>query len=121
VACTAAVLLLCSSCGSDPSCQPRREPSTCADLLYGGHEYEEWRPVERDLGILQEIGDGTYPVCNAVASCRDDGLNGQGQTDIWRLEGVAPGRAVLGLRENTDVRVIFVRRGVDPATVRAPS
>lgn len=115
----AAAALLATSCASDSpksSC-PTPPPPTgpCADLLFGGRLYDEWRPVERPA-ILAEVGNSTYPACN-VTSCGGDPFEGFGATDVWKLDGVDPTRAVIGLREGTHTYVIFVRRGVDPATI----
>jgi hypothetical protein len=109
--------MLGTSCGSGRSCE-RTPPdrSGCADLKVNGAAYDEWRPFHGPE-VLQEIGDGTYPACNAKDTCNSDGLGGLGATDVWRLEGVDPARALVGLREDTRTRVIFVRVGVDPDTI----
>jgi hypothetical protein len=69
--------------------------------------------------ILQEINDASYPACNHADQCGGDQLSGLGATDVWRLDGVSPATAVLGLREDTDTYVIFVRRGTDPKSLRS--
>lgn len=121
VSATAAIVLLFSSCtSSEPCVKPTNDGGTCADLRFGGHSYDEWRRFTTP-GILQELGDGTYPACNAAERC-DGGavhgdVDGHGATDVWRLEGVDPAQAVVGLREDSRTRVVFVRIGVDRATL----
>jgi hypothetical protein len=113
----AAVLLTCASCTSGKSCERTPpEDSSCADLRVDGISYDEWRPFHGPR-VLQELGDGTYPACNSTDTCDSEGLGDLGATDVWRLEGVDPARALVGLRENSQTRVIFVRVGVDPHTI----
>ena len=118
---TAVAVLLLASCGSGASCDPpASKAASCPDLSFGGRSYDEWRPF-RAPGILQELGDATYPVCNAAPSCGGGAGHGDvgahGATDVWRLEGVDPTRAVIGLRQDSNTKVVFVRSGVDPATL----
>ena len=114
----AAVLLVCASCSSGTPCTSASDDgSDCADLTFDGTSYREWRPF-RGPRVLQELGDGTYPACNAADSCGGDDLDGFGATDVWRLEGVDPARALVGLRENTHTRVVFVKVGVDPESLQ---
>ena len=57
----------------------------------------------------------------ALAAALDAGRMrgwGAGDADVWRLDGVPPARAVLGLREGTHTYVVFVRRGTDPESLR---
>jgi hypothetical protein len=113
----AAVLLLCASCGSGGSCaKAAPAASTCADLSFRGHPYDEWREVKVS-GFVQELGDGVYPACNTAGSCDRSDPGGFGATDVLLLDGVDPTQAVIGLRENSDTHVIFVRVGVDPDTL----
>lgn len=109
-------LLLVSSCGSDRSCPD--PPSSCPDLQLGGHAYVAWHTITPPAGApgaLQEVGDATYPACNVC----NDPLGGHQSTDVWNLPGAGRAAAVLGYREGTsDVFVIYVRRGVDPASLR---
>ena len=111
-----ATALLAVSCASNDSCAPTpAETGPCADLRFGGRLYDEWRPIDRPA-ILAEVGNSTYPACN-VTTCGGDPLEGFGATDVWKLDGVDPTRAVIGLREGTHTYVIFVRRGLDPTTI----
>jgi hypothetical protein len=115
---SAAVLLLCAACSAGRTCeQTPPEASGCADLTFDGVSYDEWRPF-RGTGILQELGDGSYPACNAAAGCGENDVDGFGATDVWRLEGVDPRRALIGLREDTHTKVVFVRVGLDPDRLR---
>jgi hypothetical protein len=114
----AAALAWCASCSAGSSCERAApESSRCADLTFNGTSYEEWRPF-RGPRVLQELGDGTYPACNSTDACDSDGVGDHGATDVWRLEGVDPARALVGLRENSRTRVIFVKVGVDPDSIR---
>ena len=113
-------LLLLAACGSgSSSCPP--PSASCADLLLRGHGYVAWRtltPPAGAPGSLQEVGDATYPACNVC----DDPANGNASTDVWHLPGAARGTAVLGYREGTsDVFVVYVRQGVDPASLHLRS
>ena len=110
-------LLILSSCSSGDTCRRASIPAGCPDLRMGDQAYDEWRPVVRPA-VLQEIGDAEYPACNHAAECGGDDLRGLGATDVWRLDGVAPARAVIALREGTETYEIFVRRGTDPRSVR---
>ena len=121
LAATAAVVLLAAACSSSGTCAKAKDDRAgCPDLRLGGRSYDEWRPFT-SRGILQELGDGTYPACNAAERCGGDAthgdVGGHGATDVWRLEGVNPAQAVVGLREDSQTKVIFVRVGVDPATL----
>lgn len=44
-----------------------------------------------------------------------------GATDVWSLTGVDPADAVIGVRENSDKLVIFVRVGVKPSDLPLPA
>jgi hypothetical protein len=113
----AAALVWCASCSSEGSCEKAApEASSCADLRFDGTSYDEWRPF-RGPSVLQELGDGTYPGCNSTDACDSEGVGDHGATDVWRLEGVDPARALVGLREDSRTRVIFVKVGVDPNTI----
>jgi hypothetical protein len=118
-------LLLLASCGGHDSsasgadCPP--PPASCPDLTMEGRGYVAVRTLTPPAGApitLQEVGDGTYPACNV---CHDP-LNGLGSTDVWHLPGANRRTAVLGFREGTtDVFVVYVRQGVDPASVHLRS
>jgi hypothetical protein len=111
VASAAAVLLV--ACSSDDGCVPTPSANgSCADLRFDSRDYDEWREVDPP-SILQEVGNATYPACNAAESCGED-LGGLGATDVWLFKGADVADAVIGLREGTHVYVIFVRVGVDP-------
>ncbi len=117
-AAVAAVLLMGVSCAPGRSCERSRPTGPgCADLEVDGTSYDEWRPFHGPR-VLQEVGDGTYPACNSADACDSEGLGDHGATDVWRLEGVDPARALVGLRENSRTRVIFVRVGLDPDAIR---
>ena len=111
-------LLAIVSCGGHDvaACPP--VPPSCPDLVLRGHAYVAYRtltPPAGAPGSLQEVGDATYPACNV---CHDP-FHGMESTDVWHLPGVPRKVAVLGFREGTsDVFVVYVRRGVDPASVR---
>ena len=70
--------------------------------------------------VLQELGDATYPACNVAKGCPGSEFEGFGATDVWRLEGVEPKDAVIGVRESSDKLVIFVRVGVEPDALSLP-
>ena len=109
-----ALALLLSSC-SDPGCE---EPVGCADLLFHGQEYDEYRPIHASPpGEMQELGNATYPECN----CAEQDLDGMAATDVWKLEDVDGDDAVIGIRQDSSTYVLFVRVGVDPESVLPPS
>jgi hypothetical protein len=113
-------LLLLVSCGADDS-EGSRRTAACADLLLDGHGYAAYRtltPPAGAPGALQEVGDATYPACNVS----NDPFLGFQSTDVWHLPGADTGSAVLGLRQGTsDVFVVYVRIGVDPASLHLRS
>ena len=108
-------LVLPVSCTSPPSCEEGVRDPACPDLRFSGHLYDERRAYEPPP-ILQELGDAAYPACNDAEICGPD-LGGFAATDVWLLEGVDVEEAILGLRQNTDTYVIFVRRGLDARTI----
>jgi hypothetical protein len=69
---------------------------------------------------LQELANATYPACNLSDQCGGDPLEGDGSTDVWRYHGVSRSRAVIGFVEGSDAYAVYVRRGVDPATLPQP-
>ena len=108
---------LLASCASD-GCEESPAPDAdCPDLVYQGSSYVEWREVTPPA-IRQELGDATYPACNTAGTCADSGVGSNGATDVWLVEGIDPGRAVIGLREGTDTFVLFVERDTDPDVVQ---
>ena len=111
----AAFMAVLSGCGSTARCAPAPGDPDCPDLRFRGHYYDEWREV-RPAPHLEELGDGTYPACNDAEHCGPD-LGGFAATDVWLVEGVDLDRAVIGLRQDTETYVIFVRRGLDPDRV----
>ena len=119
VAVTAAGVLLLAGCTPDGSCAAAAAPSAagCPDLQFGGRVYDEWREADPPR-VLQEVGNATYPACNAADACGGADLEGFGATDVWQVRGVDLRKAVFGLREGTHTWVIFVRVGVDPDTLR---
>lgn len=113
----AAAVLLLASCASDEACAAATADGSCPDLRFRGHVYDEWREADPPR-VLQEVGNATYPACNAAEACGGEDLDGFGATDVWQVKGVDLTQAVFGLREGTDTWVIFVRVGVDPETLR---
>lgn len=89
----------------------------CHDLALHGTFYDEWHALKRPR-ILQEVGNLTYPACNLADLCGGDPMEGNGATDVWRYHHRPWRDVVIGLREGThDVYVVYVRVGVDPATL----
>jgi hypothetical protein len=114
-----AAALLSAACSTGGACAQASTPSgACADIDFNGDFYDEWREM-KPPPIMQEVGDASYPVCNASSRCTGDDLGGLGSTDVWVLEGVDPAKALIGLREGTSTYVVFVRVGTDPASVKA--
>jgi len=109
----AATLLACTA---DDPCAATPADSDCADLRFGGRLYDEWREVPTSTA-RQEVGNATYPECNAEEGCPGSEFDGFGATDVWLVRGVDVEDAVIGIREGTDTYVVFVRRGVDPASL----
>jgi hypothetical protein len=113
-------LTACSGGSSQAGCQRTSPPADCADLSFHGVAYDELRPIQAPPpDQMQEIGDATYPACNDDA-CDHDGLNGFGSTDVWQITGIDGRDAVLGIRENSSTYVVYVRVGVDPASLPIP-
>lgn len=106
---------LVAGCASTDPCV-EHEDVDCPDLRYSGVFYHEWREFD-PAPVLQEVGDGVFPACNDAESCDGPDLGGYQATDVWKLEDVDPGVAILGFRQHTRTWVIFVRKGVDPARV----
>jgi hypothetical protein len=111
--------LLLVACGSGSSCATSPVPASCPDLLIGGKPYVVWREIPPP-GALQEVSDGTYPACNLSDQCGGDPLEGDGATDVWKLDGVPQARAVIGFLENSRTYAVYVRRGVDTSTLPQP-
>jgi hypothetical protein len=117
-AATAIGALLLAGCTPDASCAAAAPAAaSCADLLFRGHGYDEWRAADPPR-VLQEVGNATYPACNAADGCDGADLDGFGATDAWQVRGVDLTQAVYGRREGSHQWVIFVRVGVDPETLR---
>jgi hypothetical protein len=120
LACLSAVALLLTACGAGDSCVTSPVPASCPDLVLHGRPYVAWHKVPRPAA-LQEVGDATYPACNLADQCGGDPYEGHQSTDVWKIDGVRPSRAVLGYLENTsDTYVVYVRRGVDPSSLPRP-
>lgn len=110
-------VVLCAACGGGGTCASGKKSSaSCPDLTWQRSSYVEWHEVH-PRGILQEVGDAFYPACNKAGTCGGDPLSGMGATDVWRYDGVDPTKAVIGLRQDTQTYVVFVRVGVDPASL----
>ena len=93
--------LVLAACGSGSSCATSPVPASCPDLVVQGQPYVVWREIPAPHRF-QEVSDGTYPACNVSDRCGGDPLDGHGSTDVWKYDGVAPARAVIGLLENSD-------------------
>ena len=111
--------LLLVACGSGSSCATSPVPASCPDLMISGKPYVVWRQIPPP-DALQEVADGTYPACNLSDRCGGDPLLGDGATDVWKYDGVAPARAVIGFLENSRTYAVYVRRGVDTSTLPRP-
>jgi hypothetical protein len=118
----AALLALTSCSGSSSDCQDTAAgaasattATTCHDLVFNKVPYDEWH-IAHPGPILKELGDATYPRCNATG-CHADAFDGLEATDVWAVDGVRPGLALLGIQEGSDSYVVYVRAGVDPATI----
>jgi hypothetical protein len=69
---------------------------------------------------MQELGDdAAYPACSEDP-CTGDDLGGLGATDVWRLDGVDPEDALIGIRQDSQTYVVYVRVGVDPDSLPIP-
>jgi hypothetical protein len=112
---------LLAGCADDPSCEPTPVSESCADVVFNGVEYNEWGEIEPEPWMdMQELGDATYPDCNVPDGCPGSELDGLGATGAYRLDGVDAHDAFVGQRQNSDVRVIFVRVGADPDDLPLP-
>jgi hypothetical protein len=112
---------LLSGCAAEPSCDPAPASETCADVLFHGVPYNEWGEIEPEPWMdMQELGDATYPDCNVPDGCPGSELDGHGATGAYLLDGVDPADAFIGERQNSDVRVIFLRVGADPDDLALP-
>jgi len=109
------ILALSASCATNADCGAAARDPRCPDLRFSGHYYDEWRETDPPP-IRQELGDAVYPACNDAETCGPD-LGGFAATDVWLLDGVDAESAVIGYRQDTDIHVIFLRRGIDPDTV----
>ncbi len=118
--CLATGLALLSACESGDPCAAPPADADCADLRFGDRLYDEWREVPASEA-KQEVGNATYPACNAPEGCPGSEFDGFGATDVWLVRGVDLEDAVIGKREGSDTYVVFVRRGVDPASLPSPS
>jgi hypothetical protein len=115
----AAVLAACSA--DDAACEPAAAPASCADLVFRGGQYNEWR--EHDTpppAQMQEVGNATYPDCNIPEGCPGSELDGFGATDVYLIDGVDIEDAVIGFRQGSEATVIFVRVGTDPDGLPIP-
>jgi hypothetical protein len=93
----------------------------CPDLKLYGIGFNEWREFNGPPVLtLQEHGDATYPACNVAPGCPGSEFEGFGATDVWVIPGVDPADAVIGIRQNSEVLVIFVRAGVDADRLPVP-
>jgi hypothetical protein len=117
-----AATLLLGGCTSRDACTPTPPSAACPDLTFGGVGYNESQeyhgPPPR---LLQEVGDATYPTCNVAQGCPGSEFEGFGATDVWLLDGVDIADAVIGVRENSDTVVIFVRAGAEPDDLLLPT
>ena len=115
-------MLLLAACTSRNACTPIPPSADCPDITLSGVGYNESREYHGPPpGQLQEVGDATYPACNVAKGCPGSEFEGFGATDAWLLEGVDTADAVIGVRENSDTLVIFVRVGVEPDSLPLPT
>ena len=114
------VALFCG-CAAEASCDPPPPSESCADVLFYGVPYNEWGEIEPEPWMdIQELGDATYPDCNIPDGCPNSELDGFGATGAYLVDGVDPADAFIGKRQNSDVRVIFVRVGANPDDLALP-
>jgi hypothetical protein len=119
---TLAVAVLVGGCASGKSCAPVPPSAECPDLKLFGVGYNELREFHGPpIAQLQEVGDATYPACNVVEGCPGSEFGGSGATDVWVIPGVDYAMALVGVRESSDVLVIFVRVGVRPDQLALPT
>jgi hypothetical protein len=117
-----ATALLVGGCTSPDPCAPPPPSPTCPDLSWRGVGYNEAKDYHGPpASQLQEVGDATYPGCNVQHGCPGSEFGDFGATDVWSLTGVDPADAVIGVRENSDKLVIFVRVGVKPGDLPLPA
>lgn len=112
-----AIVVVLASCASSAAYEESPSNPECPDLRFRDHYYDEWHEVH-PAPILEELGDGVYPACNDAEN-RGPDLGGFAATDVWLLDGVDFEKAVIGIRQDTETYVIFVRRGIDPDTIPA--
>ncbi len=118
----AAVALLAGGCTSPDPCAPPPPSAGCPDLTWRAVGYNEAQEYHGPpAGQLQEVGDATYPGCNVAKGCPGSEFGDFGATDVWSLTGVDPANAVIGVRENSQTLVIFVRVGVKPGDLPLPT
>jgi hypothetical protein len=117
-----AAALLFGGCTSRDACAPTPPSAVCPDLTWRGVGYNESQEYHGPpASLLQEVGDATYPACNVAKGCPGSEFEGSGATDVWLLEGVDVADAVIGVRENSDTLVIFVRVGAEPHDLPLPT
>ena len=115
----AAGAVLLTSCSSNGSCDgatvnPAFARSCASAVRYEGHFYVEVS-LDQKIPRGEELGDGAYPACNDTGDCRSTNpAAGFLATDVWRLDGVDPDVAVVGLREGSHRYVVFARPDVAP-------
>ena len=110
-------VLTCAACGSSAECHSAApKAGSCHDLTLEHRSFDEWRVIHPPA-VLQEVGDAYYPACQKAGTCGGDPLGGKEATDVWKYDDVDPAKAVIGLRQDTNTYVVFVRTGVDPRTL----
>ena len=113
-------LTACSGGSSHAGCEPTSPPADCADLAFRGVSYDELRPIQAPPPVqMEELGDATYPACNDDP-CDHSNLSGLGSTDVWKIDGIEGRDAVVGIREDSSTYVVYVRVGLDPASLPIP-
>jgi len=118
----AAAALLLGGCTSRDPCAPPPPSPACPDLTWRGVGYNQAQEFHGPpASQLQEVGDATYPACNVAKGCPGSEFGDWGATDVWSLDGVDPADAVIGVRENSDKLVIFVRVGVERDRLPLPT
>jgi hypothetical protein len=121
IAAAAALAVLLGACASDDSCEPAPPTAACSDLDFRGVMYNElWEIDAPPPNRMQELGNATYPDCNVAEGCPGSELDGYGATDVYQIKGVDFADAVIGVRQNSDTYVIFLRVGADAGELPLP-
>jgi hypothetical protein len=121
IAAAAALAALLGACAYDDPCEPAPPTGACSDLDFRGVLYNELWAIDAPPPIqMQELGNATYPDCNVAEGCPGSELDGYGATDVYQINGVDFADAVIGVRQNSDTYVVFLRVGADPGELSLP-